>query len=108
FDTKMAPRMVDTVLRSLVLFMFLFICTAFCNISTITFSREELMNVPFHSSNPFTRLYRPRNFFGDIGWRSSSSLWSWEETQAWEARWSAGSTARAGVPNSASIRSEEH
>ena len=45
WDTKMAPRMVDTVVRSLVLFMFLFICTVFSNPSTITFSREELMNV---------------------------------------------------------------
>ena len=43
--TKMALRMVDTVVRSLVLFMFLFICTVFSNPSTITFSREELMNV---------------------------------------------------------------
>lgn len=43
-----------------------------------------------HSTNFFTGLYTPRILFRGFGQRGSSSLWSLEETQAREARWSAG------------------
>lgn len=37
------------------------------------------------SKNFFTSFYKPRNFFRDFDQRSSSSLWSLEETEAREA-----------------------
>ncbi len=42
---KMALRMDASVVRSLVLFVFLFICVIFCSPPLVTFTREELLNI---------------------------------------------------------------
>ena len=41
----MVPQKAASVLRSLVLLMFLYICCVFCAPSLVTYSREELINI---------------------------------------------------------------
>ncbi len=60
----MAPRMAASVLRSLVLFVFLFICLVFCSPFLVTFTRGW------------------SNFFRGFSHSSSSSLW---DLPMWEA-----------------------
>ncbi len=77
----MAPQMAATVLRSSVCVMFIFFFPVFCFSNTISFTRDELLNI--RQNTPQNLLFGC--FAGHCSWRSPSSGQTLQDAQKGEA-----------------------
>lgn len=102
-SSKMAPRMAASVLRSLALFLFLFIFCAFGHSDHITFSRDQLLNIrqsSHYSSYPF--FTNPESFLEILVGGAAALCGSWRRRRRGSR---AGETTSARIPHGTPLHS---